>query len=87
MATTNLVLTIKVLFILYPGMDAIDFVSPLEVLTHARHNINSESKYYKEMRIGIALILPFRALFYPAFGFPVFVVVSTFAAPQSRVES
>lgn len=30
---------IKVLFALYDGFDALDFVGPLEVLTTARHNI------------------------------------------------
>lgn len=29
---------IKVLFTLHPGMDALDFIGPLEVLTHAQHN-------------------------------------------------
>jgi hypothetical protein len=30
---------IKVLFTLHPGMDALDFVGPLEVLSAAQHNI------------------------------------------------
>ncbi len=42
MAATDSVPIIKVLFTLHPGMDAMDFVGPLEVLTHARHNINDE---------------------------------------------
>merc|ERR1712098_340988 len=43
MAATDSVPIIKVLFTLHAGMDAMDFVGPLEVLTHARHNINDES--------------------------------------------
>jgi hypothetical protein len=31
---------INVLFTLHPGMDALDFVGPLEVLTYAQHNPN-----------------------------------------------
>ena len=34
---------IKVLFTLHEKMDAMDFVGPLEVLTHAQHNINDPS--------------------------------------------
>lgn len=45
MAATDSVPIIKVLFTLHAGMDAMDFVGPLEVLTHARHNINDECKY------------------------------------------
>ncbi|CZS97112.1 uncharacterized protein RAG0_06240 [Rhynchosporium agropyri] len=43
MAATDSVPIIKVLFTLHPGMDAMDFVGPLEVLTHARHNANDET--------------------------------------------
>ena len=32
---------IKVLFTLHPGMDALDFVGPLEVLTYAQHDPNN----------------------------------------------
>ncbi|OWP00329.1 hypothetical protein B2J93_3740 [Marssonina coronariae] len=42
MAATD-VPVIKVLFTLHPGMDAMDFVGPLEVLTHARHSANDEA--------------------------------------------
>jgi hypothetical protein len=31
---------IHVLFALYPGMDALDFCGPLEVLSGAVHNVN-----------------------------------------------
>lgn len=31
---------IHVLFTLHPGMDALDFVGPLEVLSYAQHNPN-----------------------------------------------
>ncbi|TAQ83211.1 hypothetical protein B7494_g8465 [Chlorociboria aeruginascens] len=34
---------IKVLITLHPGMDAIDFIGPLEVLSRAQHNINDAS--------------------------------------------
>jgi hypothetical protein len=33
---------INVLFALHPGIDAMDFVGPLEVLTHALHNKDDE---------------------------------------------
>ncbi|KAK2624578.1 hypothetical protein QTJ16_005771 [Diplocarpon rosae] len=42
MAATD-VPVIKVLFTMHPGMDAMDFIGPLEVLTHARHNANDEA--------------------------------------------
>ncbi|PBP16520.1 ThiJ/PfpI family protein [Diplocarpon rosae] len=42
MAATD-VPVIKVLFTMHPGMDAMDFIGPLEVLTHARHNVNDEA--------------------------------------------
>lgn len=32
---------INVLFTLHPGMDALDFVGPLEVLSYAQHNPNN----------------------------------------------
>jgi putative intracellular protease/amidase len=44
MSTTEAIPIIKVLFALYPGMDALDFIGPLEVLTHAQHNINDSCK-------------------------------------------
>ncbi|KIN07461.1 hypothetical protein OIDMADRAFT_140044 [Oidiodendron maius Zn] len=34
---------INVLFALHPGMDALDFIGPLEVLSHAQHNKDDES--------------------------------------------
>ncbi|PBP17201.1 ThiJ/PfpI family protein [Diplocarpon rosae] len=42
MAATD-VPVIKVLFTMHPGMDAMDFIGPLEVLTHAKHNANDEA--------------------------------------------
>jgi len=42
-ATETSIPIIKVLFTLHPGMDAMDFVGPLEVLSHARHDINDTS--------------------------------------------
>jgi len=44
MATTDAIPIIKVLFTLHAGMDAMDFIGPLEVLTHAQHNINDACK-------------------------------------------
>ena len=44
MATTDAIPVIKVLFTLHAGMDAMDFIGPLEVLTHAQHNINDACK-------------------------------------------
>jgi hypothetical protein len=44
MATTDGIPIIKVLFALHPDMDAMDFIGPLEVLTHAQHNINDSCK-------------------------------------------
>jgi len=43
MAATDSIPIIKVLFTLHPDMDALDFVGPLEVLTHAQHSISDES--------------------------------------------
>jgi transcriptional regulator GlxA family with amidase domain len=43
MSTTDSIPVIKVLFCLHSGMDAMDFVGPLEVLTHAKHNINDDT--------------------------------------------
>jgi hypothetical protein len=49
MAATDSVPIIKVLFTLHPGMDALDFVGPLEVLSHAKHNINDDCKSMAEI--------------------------------------
>jgi hypothetical protein len=35
---------IKVLFTLHPGMDAMDFIGPLEVFSHAKHNSTDTGK-------------------------------------------
>jgi len=43
MASTDSVPIIKVLFTLHAGMDAMDFVGPLEVLTHAKHSIHDDT--------------------------------------------
>jgi hypothetical protein len=40
MATADAIPVIKVLFTLHAGMDAMDFIGPLEVLSSAQHNIN-----------------------------------------------
>jgi len=44
MATTEAIPVIKVLFTLHPGMDAMDFIGPLEVLSHAKHNLSDDCK-------------------------------------------
>ena len=44
MATTDAIPIIKVLFTLHAGMDALDFIGPLEVLTYAQHNISDACK-------------------------------------------
>lgn len=36
---------IKVLFTLHAGMDALDFIGPLEVLSRAQHDVNDPSKF------------------------------------------
>jgi hypothetical protein len=36
--------TVKVLFTLHPGLDALDFIGPLEVLSHARHDVKDPGK-------------------------------------------
>lgn len=35
---------VKVLFTLHPGLDALDFIGPLEVLSHARHDPKDPGK-------------------------------------------
>ncbi len=44
MATTDAIPIIKVLFALHAGMDAMDFVGPLEVLSSAKHNANDDGE-------------------------------------------
>ena len=46
---------INVLFALHPGMDALDFIGPLEVLTHAQHNKDDECKSIAPSLINISL--------------------------------
>jgi hypothetical protein len=46
MATTDPLPIIKVLFALHAGIDALEFVGPLEVLSLAKHNINDDCKYF-----------------------------------------
>jgi hypothetical protein len=36
---------INVLFTLHPGMDALDFCGPLEVLSYAQHNPNDSGNW------------------------------------------
>jgi len=44
---------VKVLFTLHQGLDALDFIGPLEVLSHARHDINDpESKAFEVTFVG-----------------------------------
>ncbi|TVY32092.1 hypothetical protein LCER1_G009289, partial [Lachnellula cervina] len=43
MASTDALPVIKVLITLHPGMDSLDFIGPLEVLSQAKHNINDDS--------------------------------------------
>lgn len=38
---------IKVLFTLHAGMDALDFIGPLEVLSRAQHDVNDPSKFVR----------------------------------------
>jgi transcriptional regulator GlxA family with amidase domain len=48
MAATDSTPLIKVLITMHPGMDTMDFVVPLEVLSLARHNVNDDkSKAFK----------------------------------------
>lgn len=42
--TTGTIPVVKVLFALYPGMDALNVLGPLEILNKANHNINDDSK-------------------------------------------
>jgi transcriptional regulator GlxA family with amidase domain len=41
--TTGTIPVVKVLFALYPGMDALNVLGPLEILNKANHNINDDS--------------------------------------------
>jgi hypothetical protein len=43
--TTGTIPVVKVLFALYPGMDALNVLGPLEILNKANHNINDDSKF------------------------------------------
>jgi hypothetical protein len=36
---------VKVLFLMYAGMDALDVCGPLQVLASAQHDMKDESKY------------------------------------------
>ena len=36
---------IRVLFLLYAGMDALDVCGPLQVLASAQHDMSNDSKY------------------------------------------
>jgi hypothetical protein len=51
MAATDSVPIIKVLFTLHEGMDALDFIGPLEVLSHAKHNTNDDCKSMAEISV------------------------------------
>jgi len=69
MAATDSIPIIKVLFTLHPGMDALDFVGPLEVLSHAKHNINDDCKSMAEISIDPDPSIPIccQAAFPPSF--------------------
>ncbi|KFY87983.1 hypothetical protein V500_06661 [Pseudogymnoascus sp. VKM F-4518 (FW-2643)] len=41
--TTGTIPVVKVLFALYPGMDALNVLGPLEILNKANHNINDDN--------------------------------------------
>jgi len=45
MATQDIPI-IRVLMALHPGMDTLDFAGPLEILSHAQHNISDASKLF-----------------------------------------
>jgi hypothetical protein len=58
MATTDSVPIIKVLFTLHEGMDAMDFVGPLEVLSHAKHSINDDCKSIASISMDLNASIP-----------------------------
>jgi len=37
---------VKVLFALHQGLDALDFIGPLEILSNARHDPKDKSKFH-----------------------------------------
>jgi hypothetical protein len=63
MAATDGTPVIKVLFTLHAGMDAMDFIGPLEVLTHAQHNINDACKSNDQSRKASDHLLSIRKSF------------------------
>jgi len=69
MATTDSTPIIKVLITMHPGVDALDLVGPLEVLSQARHNINDDSMYIFMISMDVNLSILLRighAINYPA---------------------
>lgn len=50
-ATESSIPIIKVLITLHPGMDALDFIGPLETLSHARHDINDACKFISMLHV------------------------------------
>ena len=81
MAATDSVPIITVLFTLHEGMDALDFVGPLEVLSHAKHNINDDCKLMAEISMrpntSIALCYHPAIHFLPLPNSPIFSPLQT----------
>lgn len=44
---------VKVLFTLHQGLDALDFIGPLEVLSHARHDPKDPGKFFLFLHLPI----------------------------------
>ena len=49
---------IRVLMALHPGMDTLDFTGPLEILSHAQHNINDASKLFNTSNYFLSAVAP-----------------------------
>jgi putative intracellular protease/amidase len=52
--TTGTIPVVKVLFALYPGMDALNVLGPLEILNKANHNINDNSKFIPVINFSLS---------------------------------
>lgn len=48
---------VKVLFTLHEGLDALDFIGPLEVLSHARHDINDPGKLHPKHHVLLCIAI------------------------------
>lgn len=53
---------IKVLFVLHQGIDALDFIGPLEVLSQARYTVGSKGKIKLPIEAHILYHYTFRTL-------------------------